>query len=423
MDRDDEREASQNVSQPHANSNTQNTSGGNSQEPIGNIGNPSIDVPSKCLRFIEQFRDGVLTKEEAIKFIELAMPRGNEHQSYHTFAMASYKNMLDNFETIRSRHEAAEPDFAGEAESNPDGAGEEETSNNEANGPASQSKRLTPGTKRKRTSCVSDEEEEDNSAGDQTKFIAAALPWAIKDSVSPPGLSANLRRTNAILDNISRDPKSAKRSLFNSPARPQFPESEWVNILAGHAVDMDHVFSNLFAVVHDDRRVERVGDLKITVGHSTPAKTVRTHGDWVIGWDRIVEATIYAFPHREHELRSYGRYISQLFAAVPLVSHSRVIQFDRACRVRVGQCQNRELSDTFSFTDLYLVWIQNAPSNPPSGSGRTATANSNKKRDACKRWNDNRCPNTSLNCTYNHFCLKCRSPAHKAPECLTTEKK
>jgi hypothetical protein len=127
-----------------------------------------------------------------------------------------------------------------------------------------------------------EEEDEYESSYDRRKFIGSVLPWAIKEVVSPTRLSVNLERTNAILDNISRDIKAAKRSLFNCASRPQFPEAEWINILSGRAVDMDHVFSNLYAVVHDDRRVEKIGELKISVGRSNPVKFIRNHGDWVI---------------------------------------------------------------------------------------------------------------------------------------------
>jgi hypothetical protein len=106
-----------------------------------------------------------------------------------------------------------------------------------------------------------------------------------------------------------------------------------------------------------------------------------------------------------------------------LPSHSRVIQFDRACRVRVGQCQDRELTDTFAFNDIYLVWIQNAPSNFSSATSKGSPSNPSKKKEICRRWNDNRCPNSSTTCTYSHLCANCRSPAHRGPDCSTAQKK
>jgi hypothetical protein len=48
-----------------------------------------------------------------------------------------------------------------------------------------------------------EEEDEYESSYDRRKFIGSALPWAIKEVVSPTRLSVNLERTNAILDNIS----------------------------------------------------------------------------------------------------------------------------------------------------------------------------------------------------------------------------
>jgi hypothetical protein len=424
MDDDESQQASASFSKQNPTSNTQQTanSSSNNLEPVGNTGNPSIDTPSKCLRIINRFREGLLTKAEAIHWLELALPRGADHSTYREFALSSYTNMLSNFEQLQGR---------GQQQKEPAGAADHATSYAdldevtpipEIDGPST-TPAATASHKRKRATDFLDEEEEDGSPTDKRKFNASALPWAIRDEISPVELSQNLRRTNAILDNISRDPKSARRSLFNSASRPQFPENEWLNVLAGHAVDMDHIFSSLYAVVHDDRRIERIGDIKISVGHSTPAKTIRTHGDWVIAWDRVVEATTFAFPHRERELRTYGKYITQLFSAVPPASHSRVIQFDKACRVRVGQCQDRELSDTFAFNDIYLVWIQNGPTSLSSNTTRANYSPQSKKKEACKRWNDNRCPNTASTCTYSHTCAKCRSPTHQSPDCSQTEKK
>ena len=52
-------------------------------------------------------------------------------------------------------------------------------------------------------------------------------------------LSPSLRQTvtQFALENFSLDIKFAKSSLVNSFNGPQFPDSEWTSLLAGHAVD------------------------------------------------------------------------------------------------------------------------------------------------------------------------------------------
>ena len=184
--------------------------------------------------------------------------------------------------------------------------------------------------------------------------------WIVCDRIDPPSLSQSLSQTQAILKNFSRDPKLAKSSLLNSSRLPQFPDSEWANLITGQAVDLDHVLAGQYSVAHDERRTERIGELEVIVGSARPARIVDTHGKWVIAWDQAVEATTYIFPHRSTELRDYGRHISQLFASFPDTLHSCIIQYDHAVRIRVAQRRDLLLTDFGQFSDLHVLWVQNA---------------------------------------------------------------
>ncbi|KAF8952486.1 hypothetical protein BDZ97DRAFT_1597956, partial [Flammula alnicola] len=126
---------------------------------------------------------------------------------------------------------------------------------------------------------------------------------------------------------------------------PQFPDNEWANILAGRVVDFDHVFSGVYSLAPDERRRERMGPFEVVVGSSAPAKVVRSHSDWVIAWDQYIDAVIYVFPHRQPELVHYGKFLRQLFTSVPTERHLRVIQFDKAVRLRVSQRRDLLLTD------------------------------------------------------------------------------
>jgi hypothetical protein len=149
-------------------------------------------------------------------------------------------------------------------------------------------------------------------------------------------------------------------------------------------------------------------------------KSVRTHGEWVTAWDPTVEATKFVFPHHESKLKRYGKYILQFFTTLPSESHHRVISFDRAARIRVAQHHDMQLTDFGEFIDLHMHWIQNTGSSASrtsqarrveQGVGRT------QKREACRRWNEGRCPNTAVACSYAHVCSKCRVNSHTAAEC------
>ncbi|KAF8954819.1 hypothetical protein BDZ97DRAFT_1604203, partial [Flammula alnicola] len=126
---------------------------------------------------------------------------------------------------------------------------------------------------------------------------------------------------------------------------PQFPDNEWANVLAGRVVDFDHVFSGVYSLAPDERRRERMGPFEVVVGSSAPAKVVRSHSDWVIAWDQFIDAVVYVFPHRQSELIHYGKFLRQLFTSIPTERHLRVIQFDKAVRLRVSQRRDLLLTD------------------------------------------------------------------------------
>ena len=142
----------------------------------------------------------------------------------------------------------------------------------------------------------------------------------------------------SILKNISQDFKTVKVLLLNSPTLPQFPESEWVSLLSGCAIDLDHILTSHYSTSYEEKRTKHIGDLKFFIsGHSKPTKAVETHGNWVSVWDQMVEVTLFIFEHRGTELREYGCHITQLFTSLDAPLHSRIIQYNRAMCNRVAQ--------------------------------------------------------------------------------------
>ncbi|KIK82336.1 hypothetical protein PAXRUDRAFT_90058, partial [Paxillus rubicundulus Ve08.2h10] len=136
------------------------------------------------------------------------------------------------------------------------------------------------------------------------------------------------------LANWATDPKEVKRRFVNNPACPEFPDSEWNNIILGKSVNLD------------------VGDLEILCGiYSAPSKNVLTGQDWHVAWVRTARAYRFAFPHRASELERYGEYITQKFAHHEQRFHGRVIEFDKSVRKRVSSSRQYEFTDPH--TDLF----------------------------------------------------------------------
>ena len=67
-------------------------------------------------------------------------------------------------------------------------------------------------------------------------------------------------------------------------ALPEFPDSEWVKVLQGKAVDLDVIISVIHSTITDNRATESFGDFELQFGHLKPTKMVKTHGDWPIAY-------------------------------------------------------------------------------------------------------------------------------------------
>ena len=111
-------------------------------------------------------------------------------------------------------------------------------------------------------------------------------------------LSDELQKILNLLQTYVKDLKFAKSSILTSPFAPQFPNSEWSNIIIGSMADLDHVILGSFAVSNDNREVEVVGGIQFKFGAAKASEHVKTSGDWLITWNQYSKAVSFAFPHR-----------------------------------------------------------------------------------------------------------------------------
>jgi hypothetical protein len=380
----------------------------------------------KCTAVVQEFRTGKVSKSRASMLLQRSIPHDDTNEDQFLSTYGSYFDMLDNFERYRDgnvdRINNVHQQLA-DAHNVEQGAADE---------PPGRAFAVTPAKRQRSVSS------DGGLGGDEytrrTRLDFDALPWnefedpSIESSTN---LSPALQKTHSLLENFSRDVKRARSSLLNcNRSIPQFPQAEWLNLLSGNAVDLDHVFSNIYTVSHSSNDVIELGkNVELLRGSSTPAKTVKTHGDWVIAWDTLVDATLFVFKHRKQELQTYGKHIQRYFASLPSQFHSRVINYDRAVRIRTAQRRDIELSNISEFADLQIQWISNpsglGPSQPSESKEPKESKDSkgkggggNRRRSAaCRRWNENRCPNTAAVCNYLHVCSKCSSPDHVVSNC------
>jgi len=176
--------------------------------------------------------------------------------------------------------------------------------------------------------------------------------WLANDEADTTVLTPSQELTRNLVQNHLLDLKSSKRMVLGSKRVPEFPDSEWNNILAGKAVNIDIVFSGMYSTVTDNRAIENIGNLELHFGAAKPAKTVETHGDWVIAWRSVFKATKFIFLHCEAELDEYNDYITSYFASIHPSAHPRVLNLDRAIRKQVSSVNNISLNEFGKFRYL-----------------------------------------------------------------------
>ena len=256
-------------------------------------------------------------------------------------------------------------------------------------------------------------------AGKKSKIDDGEFPWVVRENLTGVGLSDDLQKTLESLRTYAKDLKYTKSSILTSPHAPQFPNSEWANVIIGAMVDLDHVLSGAFAVSNDNRDVEVVGGIQFKFGTARAAKQVRTSGDWFIAWNMYSKAVAFAFPHRQSELQCYGQSILGLFSATLVGHHSNILFFDKAVRVRVGERRDLLLTDFTAFEDLRIFWLNPIGAGDPrqgKEKGKPAGRSDSRSEDPCDRWNRGVCRTNASECKYRHVCQKCGGN-HKAGEC------
>ena len=357
------------------------------------------EVTTNCIHITNRYRSGLIEKVPAILELQRAIPR--DDKTTYLSALAVYVKVLDRYEQIRALGGQEETDRVRAETAEPKWDNRQEDT--------------TRATKRHRA--PSTESDDDDSA--RCKISIRDLPWVTRNETSPSYLPPSLTTTQSILENISRDFKTVKVSLLNFPTLPQFPKLEWVSLLSRHAVDLDHVLASHYSTSHEEKRTECISDLEFFISRrSKPTKAIEMHCNWVSAWDQTVEATLFIFEHRGTELREYGRHITQLFTSLNAPLHSRIIQYDRAVRNRVAQRRNLLLTNFSEFMDLHVLHIQKPGISGSHSEGRSHTVGSGTRcKNACRHFNEGRCPNTQATCAYAHMCSKCRNNSHTAHEC------
>lgn len=368
--------------------------GGGPQPQIGPVTNPAIqNTLADCEVIVDQYRRQRVTKAKALQEIyQKLLATGAGSTLDVETAFSSFLTAVDDHD--RQEQGAADRGRAREPGQTRDDAA---------------------GMRRSPTPPVLER------PGGRSSALEAQYPWAvtefIESSIQP--LSPNLTETLRILKILLLDPKQAKRSILTSARCPEFPDSEWTNLINGRAVNLDAVLSGFFSTTTNDERSESLGGgIELRFGTLAPTKTVSDAGTWTIAFGRLCAATLFIFPHRAKELTEYREYLIALFAATSPIFHDRIISFDKAARKRITQRRDIELTDFSKFMDIKTAVIDAIGVGVVDNQRESSSGAARKpKSQPCNNWNNGRCSVDAGTCRRLHICNVCRIAGHKAPDC------
>ncbi|OSD08154.1 hypothetical protein PYCCODRAFT_1358163 [Trametes coccinea BRFM310] len=407
------------------------------------------EIVQACEAVVESFRRREISKAEAaarlfraLKLNEVveAEELGEREQAYQ-----SYFDMLEDYD--RDLRAAAERSPGVASSSTHRNSGEAHAQDDEANvqerddvgvesgnertvnrNTRSLLERLSDSSPSKRNREALDEESDEESVqndrrGRLKRTIDESLfPFVSSSAEDTPELSDDLQKTLVLKENYTRDLAVAKQRVVCSPGCPPVPDSVWLDVLANRFVDLDKIFSAVYAVDGDNKNSVKFGDFELSGLPSKPKKHIERHGHWTIAWALYQRAVLFVYPHREKELRTYYDQINGFFAAVSEHEAVRVVNLDRAIRGEVGRSNTLLLSDFSHFNHLYTMHVvgsgasaQSSTTAPPSSRRGTGVRRPGSSSEACIRFNEGRC--SSRNCRYRHVCSLCSARDHVASSC------
>ena len=159
-----------------------------------------------------------------------------------------------------------------------------------------------------------------------------------------------------------------KHNLFSARGLPEFPDSEWVKIIQGKAIDLDIIISSIHSTVMDNCTTESFGEFEFWFGHSKPTKHIRNHRDWLIAYGTFQHVMWFIYLHREAELIWYREYITAYFASSDPAGQGWVINLNKAIQRWSGLVNNVSLDQFKKFRFLEVWHIFGKATGDQSGS-------------------------------------------------------
>ena len=312
---------------------------------------------------VEQFRNKHTTKARAIALITsiLAFDFSKEEPSKDA-ALSQYISMLNTIEHLINKASKCGTHTASGLGNL---TGEQHDEGMTSTDPKEEVVILSAGgrDKRRRGVLESDNDDadgEDDRTDDESnkrqRIFEKDMPWYQRESAARLTADPSCTKTRETLGIFKRDYATVKSWISYSQSAPRgFPATEWDHIIKGKPVDLDTVLSSLYYVSPVKENVGCVGRTEIVLGRTEPIRRVQTSGQWTSAWNATVKAYLFAFPHREDELRAYGDCINREFSSRVVTAHRKIILYDAAVRNEVGGGQSTLLTNPKFFSYIYYA--------------------------------------------------------------------
>jgi hypothetical protein len=276
------------------------------------------DFSRSCLTLVQTYHEGKRSKSDTIKRLARLvideLSRAGDNIKEVTSVLCAYLEILNVFDNDRAGARQEAIDARGDWVSNVEIA-----------------KRQVAATQKRGRE---DEGEPDHPA--KQSIDLDLIPFGRPDSVKLPD---DLRLTHELQDNYGRDPAYAKTILLGDQSRPEFPSNLWEDVLANRFIDFNQIF----------------GQICYPVERQDDARQISEAKDWSYTWDKYEKAVLFAFPHRELELRQYRSHIEELFLALDATKN--ILQYDIRVRTRVAESGSLRLCDLYEFSSDRLWFV------------------------------------------------------------------
>ncbi|KAG2111432.1 hypothetical protein DEU56DRAFT_749614 [Suillus clintonianus] len=393
------------------------------------------DSVSQCLKLVDDYRKGTIEKGTALLEIQIVLQAAISQSDVLT--QLDFKPGFIHFLELL--------DHASDESSSVRGA--INNGNEPRNEPSIHSRQgsVESGTskeknlrKRLRRRDLS-EEDESSESGNEHEYVlrgkrrkltterACFYPWLEPTLYRHVSSKRAEELTLGCYEEWTEETKYYRGQVTATPGCPSFPLSQWTLLLEGRAPDLEKVLSGHYSTIIDPKQSQSLRKgFEITVSQPTTTHKVKTYGDWSIATDLWIEALTFIMPWKEVELRGYKRYLSSLFIDVHYALHTRILDFDKACRLKIEGRKYLRFDDITEFRRLEVSHLSSLGMvayadlhqlsagsgekavSKGSGFGKKGRSDQSSRGEACHNWNRGACDKSSADCPRFHVCSRCR---------------